>query len=365
MLKSAIIRFLEARRDNRIGLRLTAALILMAVCVFVPCTYAYADREDEITDTDIDTDTEPESGIEDDEEKPAVSDDDYLIEEDDEEEDDTTVEEGTKKSTGKTGIDAHCVYDFDTETYEFNYTSYDEDDVKSNVYTGMYTNKTVNLQVGNSLRYKIFRDGVELEDVNIYKLQDPGYYALQLLKGNGDVEEVINFTIVGEYSNLTSITMPELFRVKKVTYNEEEIKFKGQTVTFDKEGDYDVEYICIANQMTYHLNARIDHTPPVLALKGVNDEGVARQSISLKDLENGVNMVITLDGEKISNESTLKEFGKYDIILEDKAGNITEYKFEIMMYISGAGIIFMVMFLLVFAGLGTYIAISRKNMKIR
>lgn len=356
MLKSVITRFSEAERIRYAGLRFITTLLLMALCVILPCSYAYADKEDGTL----------EEITEDDQGGTAVTDDDFLIE-DDETDDDyfDPSEEGTKKVSGKIGIDAHCVYDYDNEVYRFNYTSYEEDDVTANVYTGMYTKDTVHLTVGNNLKYKLFHEGVEVEEPKISKLTDTGYYALQLLKGNGDVEEVINFTIIGDYSNLTTMTMPDMFRIKKVTLNEEEIKVKGQTLTFDEEGEYDIEYICIANQISYHIMTRIDHTSPVLALEGVNDKGYARQSVSLKDLENGVNMIIYLDGEKISNTSVLKEFGKYDIILEDKAGNVTEYKFEIMMYISGSGIIFMVMFIMIFVGLGVYITISKKKMRIR
>lgn len=126
-----------------------------------------------------------------------------------------------------------------------------------------------------------------------------------------------------------------------------------------------VDYRCVRSGLSYELDVTVDTTPPVLALSELNEKNQARGPVSLADIEDGSSISITLDGKQISYKSELTESGEYQIVLMDKAGNVTQYAFTILIYFDLNSLLFFGIALAAVAAVGAYIVISRKRLTVR
>ena len=116
--------------------------------------------------------------------------------------------------------------------------------------------------------------------------------------------------------------------------------------------------------MSYTLQTVIDHTPPTQALENeVN--GLARGPVDISDLEEGCRIGITLNGGKMNYRKELTLSGDYEIVLQDPAGNLTNYEFSILVYFDSNSGIFFALVVLVLVGTGIYLYRERKRVLVR
>jgi hypothetical protein len=150
--------------------------------------------------------------------------------------------------------------------------------------------------------------------------------------------------------------------------NGEQVAAKPQwdrgKVSMSQEGYYRVKYECARSGQSYTLQTVIDHTPPKLALENVVN-GLARGPVDISDLEEGCKIGITLNGGKMSYREELTLSGDYKIILQDEAGNLTDYEFSILVYFDLSSWIFFAMVMLTVIGTGVYLYLERKRMRVR
>jgi hypothetical protein len=132
----------------------------------------------------------------------------------------------------------------------------------------------------------------------------------------------------------------------------------------NEDGFYRVQYECARNGMSYTLQTTVDHTPPTLALENVVN-GLARGPVDISDLEEGCKIGITLNGGDMSYRNELTLSGDYEIILQDPAGNLTNYAFSILVYFDVNSLVFFGLVVLLIAGTGVYLYMERKNMRVR
>ena len=185
---------------------------------------------------------------------------------------------------------------------------------------------------------------------------------------------VLSFIVVGGATNLVnSYPMPSGFVITNVEKsvrdeNGEWITAQPQwdrsKVDMNEDGFYRVQYECARSGMSYTLQTTVDHTPPTLALENVVN-GLARGPVDISDLEEGCKIGITLNGGKMNYRSELTLAGDYRIVLQDEAGNFTDYEFTILTYLDANSWIFFGLVLLVLAGVGAYLYIERKRIRIR
>ena len=326
----------------------------------------------------------------------------------------------TGKAT-QVSMDAHCIYQVASYTYIYNYTSYNVDDVRASVYDGMTVNGTVNIEIGKGLIYQLYQNGVKIDYNELVGVKAPGYYMLQIVTENGELEEPLSFTILGESSNMQSWEAPSGFQITGVTrseigYNtaeasgndqnsignsgsfidengdgiadsyeintvdemdsdgtedlteaveESNVQYTMDSVSFEEEGYYVVSYKSLRSGVEYSFRTYIDHTPPKLKLKALNKKNEARGAVSLKDYKTSDAIKITHNGKEIDYTESLTEYGRYHITLQDPAGNVTEYDFKILVYVNGTGIAFVIFFLALIIGMIAYLKFAKKNMRVR
>jgi hypothetical protein len=218
----------------------------------------------------------------------------------------------------------------------------------------------VSLFIEDNLVYTIYRNNSKVEGIDEESISRPGSYTLFV----GD-ERILSFTIVGEYDSISAFTVPEGFYITEVVRDNEPISYGGTMVDMTGEGEYRISYACDSNKMSYTFRTIVDHTAPVLALSAVDEDGKARGAVDISDLEEGAALTVIHEGKEIEPEGTeLIQNGNYKLIVTDRAGNVTNYSFLIMLYFNTSSIAFFVLIILSFLGVAAYIIISGKRIRV-
>jgi hypothetical protein len=271
-------------------------------------------------------------------------------------------------------ITSNIYYDRAEQAYIYDLGSSSDATISSNVMDGMIVNETVYITPSQELEVCLYCNGKLVEDADLALIENPGQYVLEARSPGEQYVRVMNFTIVGASTGLiSSYPMPYGFVITSVDLtvedeNGEQVAAKPQwdrgKVSMSQEGYYRVKYECARSGQSYTLQTVIDHTPPKLALENVVN-GLARGPVDISDLEEGCKIGITLNGGKMSYREELTLSGDYKIILQDEAGNLTDYEFSILVYFDLSSWIFFAMVMLTVIGTGVYLYLERKRMRVR
>ncbi len=254
---------------------------------------------------------------------------------------------------------------YDRTRMGYLYTAYGSAQLLCTAVNGMVVQGEVRVEPDTGVEVTLYRNGAALTDPDLTHIYETGSYVVEVSQ-NDQRYQVVSFTIVGDVTcALTGYTMPTGFIITGATLNDEEIYYDRSYVSMTQEGHYVVDYRCVRSGLTYELDVTVDTTPPTLALEAVDENGQARGPVSLADIEDGASIGITLDGKQISYKSELTESGEYEIVLMDRAGNVTHYAFTIMVYFDLNSLIFLGLVAAVLAAVGVYIVISRKRFEVR
>lgn len=247
-------------------------------------------------------------------------------------------------------------------TYQFGTT---EDYVlRSTVADGMYVNADAVIEAGKGLSVKLYRNGHE-DSQQLNNITLPGSYVLMISPSTGGDTHTMSFRIIDEYTNAQGFNAPDGFVITSVKKDQKRETGITDYISLSDEGTYSVSYMCEASKLVYTFHATVDHTAPTLALEAVDEEGYAYGEVDLSDLEEGAVMYIDQDGKRISPVKVLRVPGRYEISVQDPAGNTSHYSFTIRMYFTHG--LWVVLFILLAAltGLGIYVYMARKNLQVR
>lgn len=274
-----------------------------------------------------------------------------------------SVLDGEDFDTDNVVISSTCTYVRLEGMYKYETRTTDESWIKCSVADGMVTTGSVSVESSENLKYHVFRDGNEITDATD-NLSAQGKYIVNIETNSGS-EKVLEFTIVNTVTGIiSSYEIPEGFTLSALSYNGQSQNSSVRTVDLSEEGDYAISYRCDKSLMVYELNIEIDHTAPVLALKGVTD-GVAKGPVDISDMEEDALIHIELNGEEIAYSDTLTKSGDYYIIVKDAAGNTTNYNFTIRIYFDiNSWVVIGVIVLIIIGTLG-YLLYSRRHLRVR
>ena len=253
-------------------------------------------------------------------------------------------------------INSKCSYDSGTDQYIINL---DDVEVKSSVADGMITNNIVSIETDSLADILLYKDGEIAEITDLSKINEIGNYVL--LYGG---KKVLEFKIVGEYSNLEFFYIPEGFYVKEVLIDGEPAEYEFDVVSMTVEGLYDVTYVCEATNRVYSFQTCVDRTAPILTLEELDKKGRAKGPVDLSDREVGSYVKVILEGKEIEEQDVLKQSGKYTVTIYDLAGNSTTYNFTIMLYFNMSSTAFILLILAVVIGVVVYIVVSAKMLRV-
>ena len=253
-------------------------------------------------------------------------------------------------------INSKCSYDSGTDQYIINL---DDVEVKSSVADGMITNNIVSIETDSLADILLYKDGEIAEITDLSKINEIGNYVL--IYGG---KKVLEFKIVGEYSNLDFFYIPEGFYVKEVLIDGEPAEYEFDVVSMTVEGLYDVTYVCEATNRVYSFQTCVDRTAPILTLEELDKKGRAKGPVDLSDREVGSYVKVILEGKEIEEQDVLKQSGKYTVTIYDLAGNSTTYNFTIMLYFNMSSTAFILLILAVVIGVVVYIVVSAKMLRV-
>lgn len=230
---------------------------------------------------------------------------------------------------------------------------------------GMVTQKEVSIEPDVGVEVTVYQNGTALTEPDLTHIYEVGEYVVEAAV-NGQRYQVVAFSIVGDVTcSLVGYTMPNGFAITDATLDDQETYYERNYVSMTQEGHYVVDYRCVRSGVTYELDITVDTTPPVLTISGLDENNQARGPVTLADIEDGASIGITLDGKQISYSSELTESGEYQIVLMDKAGNVSRYAFTILVYFDLNSLLFLGIVGAVAAAVIAYIVISRKKLEVR
>lgn len=256
-------------------------------------------------------------------------------------------------------ISEDCTYNYKTGLFTYAIGSAGGRTITGNVADGMITNKAVSLNLEEVPGIMIHCNGQKVENIDTGRITQAGNYVLLL-----NSQRIMEFTIVGEYSNINGFVCPNGFYINEVYVDGVAAAFKSTQVKMTTDGEYEVRYTCSSSNITYSFKTIIDHQSPTLVLEGVEEDGKARGPVVISGVEKDARVELTRDGEEVKYTKTLTESGIYSLTVYDAAGNYSTYEFIIMIYFNVNSITFILIILLILAGLMAYIVISGKRLRV-
>ena len=241
-----------------------------------------------------------------------------------------------------------------------------EDIVYANVADGMIVKGKVSVKMPETVQAKLYWEGRSMNFTggNISRL---GSYTVEVTVDATTIQ-LFSFTIVNSETNqVLNYNMPEGFRITKAMLDGVEIDYTRKFVDMSKEGHYIISYECSKSEVPYTLDVTVDTTPPTVVIEGVDEDGKARGPVAITQKLEKDTMVITRNGEEYKTllGSVLTQSGRYVVTITDPAGNSTEYRFTIMIYLDKNAWIFSALFLTVVIAVTALFFYFKKNLRVR
>ena len=272
--------------------------------------------------------------------------------------------EDDAESAESVRITSSCAYDMTAGMYVYTNMGPAGSGFKCSVYDGMNVRGRVTLQSDVGQQLKVYLNGEALEYSGDTEFADPGTYIVR----DRNNAQIFSFTILNRVTNaLYFYDVPSVFYVETVFLNDEPLGGISNRVAMENDGDYSINYFSYDTNVKYQLKVTVDHTPPVLELEGLNDQGYATNAVTLGKMENYSTVIITRDGEEIPMPSAgaLTEAGDYVINYSDEAGNLSVYTFTIRPYLDLNAWFAVLIFAVLVIATGAFMIYSRTHMRVR
>jgi len=279
------------------------------------------------------------------------------------------VREEQSTDTGRVRLSDAMEYDVKAERYIYTANN-GLVEIKSTVADGMFTRDAVSISTAADASIVVHKDGTILSG-KVSTLTDPGEYIVSTQSGS-DYTRLFSFTILGKTTNgLQHFTVPEGFYMTDAKLDGSGYYYTRYGADLAAEGEYVLSYVCGATERVYTLEITIDRTPPTLEFSGkINSENQVRSALEFTGVEPGGSVAVLQESNTYSVRPdsegvySLKDSGLYTIRVYDAAGNMTEYQYRIMMYFNISSIIFVLAAGLLLLGIGIYVIIRRRSLRI-
>lgn len=230
------------------------------------------------------------------------------------------------------------------------------------------TDTTVCIQIPGGLTPALYRNGAVVENADLTKITEPGFYVLQLSGTNLYDNEQFNFTIVPSVTNgVNELYLPDGFSFEYIKKDgKDQFHDYANYHEFLEDGQYQLCWKNDSIDLKYTVKFTLDRQAPTLALPEV-ENGKANSPVSLTDLEPGCYIVLERDGETTTlkgNQNVLKDTGTYNLTVYDLAGNSTKYQFTIQLYLNISAVFVIILLVAIMVGILIYCYRVRKNTRV-
>ncbi len=266
-------------------------------------------------------------------------------------------------SDGPVVISDSTRYDRAMGMYAYPLTSV-EGYVYADAADGMLTTGSVKVYYTDAV-LRVYKDGTLYEE-SVEELTEPGTYLFRELRGETETT-LFQFTILpAATNNISGYLLPRGFSMVSVNLNGQPARYEPGYVSMEEEGSYQIAYACERIGRTYVLEVQVDRTPPSLFFTNLNEKMRARGQVEMTGLQEGESVLVVLNGREINvNDNTFKESGNYVVVARDPAGNESEYRFTILLYLNLQGTLFAVFFVVCIAGVFVYLILQSKRFRVR
>ncbi len=245
------------------------------------------------------------------------------------------------------------------KTYTFTTTVDKSVSYDINVHDEGFAN-TVTLKANENITLTMTKNGEPMEYKLSAEILEPGIYTVKMVDSLGNTKE-LSFTIVDALYGKFEREIDEMPGFSKVLVNGEEVTLEKGTLSLTESGTYEVAIV--ANGKEQKFTVTVDATAPTLKIEGVENGGSTKGAVIISDVSSDATMRVFLDDVQIDYTAgdELTEVGKYRIVLEDAAGNVSEYSFEILWKMPAVAIVLIVIAALGVIGTVVWLVISKKR----
>ena len=232
-------------------------------------------------------------------------------------------------------------------------------DYNINVHDKGFAN-TVTLNVNENVTLTMTKNDEPMEYKLGTEILEPGAYTVKMVDALGNTKE-LSFTIVNALYGKFEQEIDEMPGFNKVLVNGEEVTLEKGTLSLTASGTYEVTIVANGNEQKFTVV--VDSTAPVITIDGVENGGTTKGAVTLTDLSSDATMKVYLDDVLVEYNlgDELTETGVYRIVLEDAAGNVSEYSFEILWKMPAVAIVLIVIAALGVVGTVVWLVISKKR----
>ena len=232
-------------------------------------------------------------------------------------------------------------------------------DYTINVHDKGFAN-TVTLNANENVTLTMTKNGEPMEYKLGTEILEPGVYTVKMVDTLGNTKE-LSFTIVNALYGKFEQEIDEMPGFNKVLVNGEEVTLEKGTLSLTASGTYEVTIVANGNEQKFTVV--VDSTAPVVTIDGVENGGTTKGAVTLSDLSSDATMKVYLDDVLVEYNlgDELTDVGVYRIVLEDAAGNVSEYSFEILWKMPAVAIVLIVIAALGVVGTVVWLVISKKR----
>ena len=267
----------------------------------------------------------------------------------------------TSDNSGRITITNDVLYD--SQLGEYMYSS-GSGYIYSTALNNMITQDSVQITADTGVEFTVYKDGDEVKLSESNMVSDTGSYTVMTTSSGVDTA-ILSFTIIDDAINSPlSYDLPSTCVVTYETLDGEELESGNRSIDLSAEGQYEIEYMCVRNSMSYSLSFEVDHTAPTLTLNGLKGNK-ARNKVTITDYEEDATITIQKDGNNISSRTEITQPGSYTVSITDDAGNSSVYSFYILFYLNAGGITFGMVAVIAIIAVIVYLYVSRKRMRVR
>ncbi len=219
-----------------------------------------------------------------------------------------------------------------------------------------YTTNDITVKLREEGEIKVIKDGKEI--------------ANETLNENGKYEIVFR-DLLGNEKKVTAIKIPNISKEYTFDFTDQEVLsikkdnslLPGNVNVFTETGTYQINLRDCSSLTEYRVNFNVDSIKPEMKMEKLEKGGI--KIIPIGEKKSGLEYEITRNGKIIEYKgNSLKEPGKYHLVVRDKLGNVSEYDFVIKRQISKTGVILLSVFILSVLSIVIYLIYRRLKMKI-
>lgn len=245
------------------------------------------------------------------------------------------------------------------ETHSFSVTVDTKVDYSVNAHDKGFAN-SVKISANERVTATVTKNGEAFKYELDKEIIEPATYGVKLVDALGNKVE-FSFTIVEPTVGKFEEEIDLIPGFEKVLVNGNETTIEKGTLALTESGVYEVSII--AGGKTQKFTVTVDATAPTLTLNGVENGGATTDAVTLTDVSEEAEVVVTLNGEQIEYTvgDELTEIGEYKVTVTDAYGNATEYDFTIEKGANIALIVILIILGVAAIGTGVFFYFKKKN----